>query len=54
MGSKSFLIKAELLRLLKDDHEEVLQGLIPQISEIIEHLLHNKLIGVDQNTVNNL
>ncbi|XP_031778902.1 serine/threonine-protein phosphatase 4 regulatory subunit 4 isoform X2 [Nasonia vitripennis] len=50
LGSKSFLIKAELIRLLKDDNEEVLQALIPQISEIIEHLLHNKLIGVDQNT----
>ena len=48
MGSKSGLIKAELIRLLKDDNEEVLQGLIPHISEILEHLLQNQVIGLDQ------
>lgn len=53
LGSKSGLIKSELIRLLRDDNEEVLQGLIPHVSEILEHLLQNQLIGMDQ-TVNNL
>ncbi|XP_011493807.1 PREDICTED: serine/threonine-protein phosphatase 4 regulatory subunit 4-like [Ceratosolen solmsi marchali] len=47
LGSKSGLIKMELLNLLKDSHEEVLESLIPHISEILDRLLQNHLIGVD-------
>ena len=48
LGLQSGLVKAELLRLLKDDNEEVLQGLIPHISEILDLLLQNQIIGADQ------
>ncbi|XP_058804971.1 uncharacterized protein LOC131672055 [Phymastichus coffea] len=48
LGSKSILIKAELIRLLKDSNEEVLQGLIPHVSEILDVLQQNQVIGADQ------
>lgn len=48
LGTRSGIVKTELLRLWKDDHEEVLQGLVPHTSVILDHLLQNKLIGEDQ------
>jgi hypothetical protein len=51
LGSKSALVKMELLNLLKDNHEEVLQGLIPHISEILDCLLQNHVIGADNNVI---
>ncbi|KAJ8681033.1 hypothetical protein QAD02_016820 [Eretmocerus hayati] len=50
LGSKSGLIKPELIRLLKDGHEEVLQGLIPNISIILENLLQNQLLDYSESS----
>ncbi|XP_014210936.1 serine/threonine-protein phosphatase 4 regulatory subunit 4-like [Copidosoma floridanum] len=48
LGRESGLIKPELIRLLKDDNEEVLQGLIPHVSGILENLLQHHLVRADQ------
>lgn len=48
MGSKNGVIKPELVKLLKDEHEEVLQGLIPHLSIILENIIPKKAVGMDQ------
>ncbi|XP_011689633.1 PREDICTED: serine/threonine-protein phosphatase 4 regulatory subunit 4-like isoform X2 [Wasmannia auropunctata] len=48
LGSKSPRIKGNLIKLLKDDSEEVLQGLIPHIGLMLECLAENQAIGTDK------
>lgn len=48
LGSKSTRIKGNLIKLLKDDSEEVLQGLIPHIGLTLECLAENQTIGTDK------
>ncbi|KAG5314651.1 PP4R4 phosphatase, partial [Pseudoatta argentina] len=48
LGSKSARIKGNLVKLLKDDSEEVLQGLIPHIGLTLECLVESETIGTDK------
>lgn len=48
LGSKSAQIRGNLIKLLKDDSEEVLQGLIPHIGLTLECLAENQTIGTDR------
>lgn len=42
MKSRSVLIKAELIKLLNDDSQEVLQGLVPNLTRALHNLMHNQ------------
>lgn len=48
LGPKSARLKGNLIKLLKDDSEEVLQGLIPHIGLTLECLAENQTIGTDR------
>ncbi|XP_046472851.1 serine/threonine-protein phosphatase 4 regulatory subunit 4 isoform X1 [Neodiprion pinetum] len=48
LGSQNGLIKNELIRLLKDDSEEVLQGLVPHLAQTFDLLTQSQTIGTDQ------
>ncbi|XP_018370816.1 PREDICTED: serine/threonine-protein phosphatase 4 regulatory subunit 4-like isoform X2 [Trachymyrmex cornetzi] len=48
LGPKSVRIKGNLIKLLKDDFEEVLQGLIPHIGLTLECLVESQTIGTDK------
>ncbi|XP_011061444.1 PREDICTED: serine/threonine-protein phosphatase 4 regulatory subunit 4-like isoform X2 [Acromyrmex echinatior] len=48
LESKSARIKGNLVKLLKDDSEEVLQGLIPHIGLTLECLVESETIGTDK------
>ncbi|KAK2579506.1 hypothetical protein KPH14_010813 [Odynerus spinipes] len=48
LGVKSGRIKADFVKLLKDDPEEVLQRLVPYISSTLESLLRSQIIGTDR------
>lgn len=48
LGPRSARIKGNLIKLLKDDSEEVLQGLIPHIGLTLECLVENQAIGTDR------
>lgn len=48
LGPKSARIKKNFVKLLKDDSEEVLQGLIPHIALTLECLAENQTIGTDK------
>ncbi|KZC09718.1 Serine/threonine-protein phosphatase 4 regulatory subunit 4, partial [Dufourea novaeangliae] len=48
LGPKSGRIKADLIKLLKDDSEEVLQGLVPHIGLTLDCLAESQTIGVDR------
>lgn len=48
LGPKSVRIKGSLIKLLKDDSEEVLQGLIPHIGLTLECLVEGQTIGTDR------
>ncbi|XP_029661074.1 serine/threonine-protein phosphatase 4 regulatory subunit 4-like isoform X6 [Formica exsecta] len=48
LGSKSARIRGNLIKLLKDDSEEVLQGLIPHIGLTLESLAENQTVGTDR------
>lgn len=41
-------MKAELIKLLKDNSEEVLQGLVPHIALTLDCLADSHTIGVDR------
>lgn len=45
---KSGRIKADFVKLLKDDPEEVLQKLVPNISSTLESLVQSQIIGTDK------
>lgn len=45
---KNTRIKGNLIKLLKDDSEEVLQGLIPHIGLTLECLAESQTIGTDK------
>ncbi|XP_077281662.1 serine/threonine-protein phosphatase 4 regulatory subunit 4 isoform X6 [Temnothorax americanus] len=48
LGPKSARIKGNLIKLLKDDSEEVLQGLIPHIGLTLECLAESQALGTDR------
>lgn len=48
LGPKSVRIKGNLIKLLTDDSEEVLQGLIPHIGLTLECLVESQAIGTDK------
>ncbi|XP_046821338.1 serine/threonine-protein phosphatase 4 regulatory subunit 4-like isoform X4 [Vespa crabro] len=48
LGMKSGRIKADFVKLLKDDPEEVLQKLVPNISSTLESLVESQIIGTDK------
>ncbi|XP_043490793.1 serine/threonine-protein phosphatase 4 regulatory subunit 4-like isoform X2 [Polistes fuscatus] len=48
LGMKSGRIKADFIKLLKDDPEEVLQKLVPNISSTLECLIRSQTIGPDR------
>ncbi|XP_057326164.1 serine/threonine-protein phosphatase 4 regulatory subunit 4-like isoform X4 [Microplitis mediator] len=48
LGPKNHLIRNELIKLLKDDHEQVLQGLIPQLSTTLQLLTQSQALGMEQ------
>lgn len=48
LGPKSGRIKTDLIKLLKDNSEEVLQGIAPHIALILECLLESHVIGIDK------
>nr|XP_050848748.1 serine/threonine-protein phosphatase 4 regulatory subunit 4-like isoform X1 [Vespula vulgaris] len=48
LGMKSGKIKADFVKLLKDDPEEVLQKLVPNISSTLESLVQSQIIGTDK------
>ncbi|XP_070167734.1 serine/threonine-protein phosphatase 4 regulatory subunit 4 isoform X2 [Polyergus mexicanus] len=48
LGSKSARIRRNLIKLLKDDSEEVLQGLIPHLGLTLETLAENQTVGTDR------
>lgn len=48
LGPKSARLKGNLIKLLKDDSEEVLQGLIPHIGLTLECLVESQVIGTDK------
>ncbi|XP_011141435.2 serine/threonine-protein phosphatase 4 regulatory subunit 4-like isoform X1 [Harpegnathos saltator] len=48
LGSKSARLKGNLIKLLNDDSEEVLQGLIPYIKLTLEYLIESQAIVTDK------
>ncbi|KAL0122347.1 hypothetical protein PUN28_007226 [Cardiocondyla obscurior] len=48
LGPKNSRIKGNLIKLLKDDSEEVLQGLIPHIGLTLECLTESQTVGTDR------
>ncbi|XP_006616328.1 serine/threonine-protein phosphatase 4 regulatory subunit 4-like isoform X3 [Apis dorsata] len=48
LGPKSGRIKTDLIKLLKDNSEEVLQGIVPHIALILECLVESHVIGIDK------
>ncbi|XP_017767085.1 PREDICTED: serine/threonine-protein phosphatase 4 regulatory subunit 4-like isoform X2 [Eufriesea mexicana] len=48
LGPKSGRIKTDLIKLLKDNSEEVLQGLVPHIGLTLDCLAESQIIGVDK------
>ncbi|XP_043276579.1 serine/threonine-protein phosphatase 4 regulatory subunit 4-like isoform X2 [Venturia canescens] len=48
LGPRNNLIKGELIKLLKDDSDEVLQGLVPHVAVTFELLLQSQTIGMDK------
>ncbi|XP_024945736.1 serine/threonine-protein phosphatase 4 regulatory subunit 4 isoform X2 [Cephus cinctus] len=48
LGQDLGLINADLIKLLKDDAEEVLQGLVPHLATTLELLVQSQVIGTDQ------
>ncbi|XP_043253862.1 serine/threonine-protein phosphatase 4 regulatory subunit 4-like isoform X4 [Colletes gigas] len=48
LGPKSGRIKLDLIKLLKDDSKEVLQGLVPHIGLLLDCLAESQTIGVDR------
>ncbi|XP_043514035.1 serine/threonine-protein phosphatase 4 regulatory subunit 4-like isoform X3 [Frieseomelitta varia] len=48
LGPKSGHIKTDLIKLLKDNNEEVLQGLVPHIGLTLDCLAESQIIGVDK------
>lgn len=48
LGPRSARIKRNLIKLLKDDSEEVLQSLIPHIGLALECLVESQTIGTDR------
>ncbi|XP_018045216.1 PREDICTED: serine/threonine-protein phosphatase 4 regulatory subunit 4-like isoform X2 [Atta colombica] len=48
LGPKNTRIKGNLIKLLKDDSEEVLQGLIPHIGLTLECLVESQTIGTNK------
>lgn len=48
LGPKSTRLTKNFIKLLKDDSEEVLQGLIPYISLTLECLVENQTLGTDK------
>jgi len=48
IGAKNARLKGNLIKLLKDDSEEVLQGLIPNINAMMECLIESRIIGTDK------
>ncbi|XP_015185621.1 PREDICTED: serine/threonine-protein phosphatase 4 regulatory subunit 4-like isoform X1 [Polistes dominula] len=48
LGMKNGKIKGDFIKLLKDDPEEVLQKLVPNISSTLECLVQSKTIGPDR------
>lgn len=48
LGSHNGTIKSELIKLLKDDSEEVLQGLVPNLAQTLDLLTQSQTIGTDQ------
>ncbi|XP_044595510.1 serine/threonine-protein phosphatase 4 regulatory subunit 4-like isoform X5 [Cotesia glomerata] len=48
LGPKNYLIRGELIKLLKDDNEQVLQGLIPELSKTLELLIQSQSVGIEQ------
>lgn len=48
LGPKNVRVKGNLIKLLKDDSEEVLQGLVPHIGLILEYLVESQTIGTDK------
>lgn len=48
LGSKNARIRGNLIKLLKDDSEEVLQGLIPHLGLTLESLAENQTVGTDR------
>ncbi|XP_076233067.1 serine/threonine-protein phosphatase 4 regulatory subunit 4 isoform X2 [Calliopsis andreniformis] len=48
LGPKSGRLKTDLIKLLKDDSEEVLQGLVPHLGVTLDCLAESQTIGVDR------
>ncbi|XP_076756066.1 serine/threonine-protein phosphatase 4 regulatory subunit 4 isoform X3 [Xylocopa sonorina] len=48
LGPKNGRIKTDIIKLLKDDSEEVLQGLIPNIGLTLDSLAESQTIGQDR------
>ncbi|KAK9293419.1 hypothetical protein QLX08_011632 [Tetragonisca angustula] len=48
LGPKSGHIKTDIIKLLKDNNEEVLQGLVPHIGLTLDCLAESQIIGVDK------
>lgn len=48
LGPRSGRIKTDLVKLLKDDSEEVLQGLVPHLGVTLDCLAESQIIGVDR------
>ncbi|XP_011335620.1 serine/threonine-protein phosphatase 4 regulatory subunit 4 isoform X2 [Ooceraea biroi] len=48
IGPKNARLKGNLIKLLKDDSEEVLQGLVPHIGLMLESLAESQTIGTDR------
>ncbi|KAG7202029.1 hypothetical protein KM043_004713 [Ampulex compressa] len=48
LGPKCGRLKGDVIKLLKDDSEEVLQGLVPRIGLTLDCLTESQTIGVDR------
>lgn len=51
MGPKNVRLKVNLIKLMKDDSEEVLQGLIPHIGAMLECLAESQIIGIERTVI---
>ncbi|XP_014233336.1 serine/threonine-protein phosphatase 4 regulatory subunit 4-like isoform X2 [Trichogramma pretiosum] len=54
LGAKCGLVRNELLRLLKDDREEVLEGLLEHLDESLEQLQQHQLIGSESSEMHTI
>uniref|UniRef100_A0ABD2VXY8 Serine/threonine-protein phosphatase 4 regulatory subunit 4 n=1 Tax=Trichogramma kaykai TaxID=54128 RepID=A0ABD2VXY8_9HYME len=54
LGSKCGLVRNELLRLLKDDREEVLEGLLEHLDESLDTLQQHQLIGSESSEMHTI